>query len=243
MKPYSYEILPWDSSFFNCRVGRIVVLNSNFDGVSAVEDAAPLDLLYVNSSFSLDIENIGALSKGYEEERLVFRKDLLSPSNVSDKVRSGNAEDASEDVKSLAVSSGKYSRFKLDSRVPTSKFKELYELFLIKSLSREIADEVLFYEEDEEVLGLVTVRRKGEVGDIGIISVRSDARGKGIGMELMRGAENFVISMGVSQMTVATQGENMVAAALYRKCGYTVDPSEYVYHFWKEDFETKKLSS
>ena len=136
------------------------------------------------------------------------------------------------DFKELAVQSGVFSRFSVDPDFPGEKFIALYTLWIRKSIHKEIADEVLVIREGEKAAGMVTLDHKDGKGDIGLLSVSQECRGKKYGEMLVRGAQCWFMDHSCRFGQVVTQGDNTAACALYQKCGYSVGKVEFFYHFW-----------
>jgi dTDP-4-amino-4,6-dideoxy-D-galactose acyltransferase len=134
----------------------------------------------------------------------------------------------------LAIESGIYSRFNVDPKIGRKKFEELYTRWIIKSVSKEIADDVLVYKIGGEIAGFVTVGQKNGRADIGIIAVDKSYRGKGIGKTLMKTAENFYFDK-LKLIQVVTQGHNLPAIKLYEGCEFKIEKVEFLYHLWNEN--------
>lgn len=133
----------------------------------------------------------------------------------------------------LALAAGEYSRFRVDQRMPRQVFPALYEAWILRSCSGEIADAVIESRSVAGTLdGMVTVAIDGRVGSIGLIAVHSRARGRGFGRALVREAERFMRVRGANRATVVTQGANRAACRLYESCGYDVIAIANVHHFW-----------
>lgn len=79
---------------------------------------------------------------------------------------------------------------------------------------------------------MVTVGKKGDRADVGLIAVDASMRGKKLGAALVLAAQEWALKNGYGSAQVVTQGENLAACKLYEKCGYHVDKIENIYHFW-----------
>src|SRR5690606_25819203 len=71
---------------------------------------------------------------------------------------------------SLSIQSGAFSRFKVDENISNKKFEELYTLFITNSVNKKIADDVLIYTENSDTLGVITLKCKKNMGEIGILA-------------------------------------------------------------------------
>ena len=134
----------------------------------------------------------------------------------------------------LSIQSGIYSRFNIDKKIGKEKFQQLYTLWMVNSINLKIAKDVLVYTEMKDLAGFVTLGEKNNQADIGIISVDSTFRKKGIGKILMTSAEKKFSNLGYDSIQVVTQGDNIPACKLYESCGYQVDSLEFFYHIWKK---------
>jgi ribosomal protein S18 acetylase RimI-like enzyme len=97
---------------------------------------------------------------------------------------------------------------------------------------KEIADEVLVIQQEETIVGFVTIKSKDGVGEIGLIAVDVSQRRKQYGQRLVQGAMAWCRNQGLFGCCVITQGENKPAGRLYKKCGFEIQKTTYVYHFW-----------
>ncbi len=137
-----------------------------------------------------------------------------------------------DDLDKLALQSGKLSRFYLDPFFTYEQYSKLYKTWIKKSLNRSIAKEVLVVRDNDKVIATITLGDKNGCGDIGLLAVDSNFRGRKLGEVLMNSAENYFLQSGYRDIKVITQLDNLPACNLYRKCGYNIEKVEYVYHIW-----------
>lgn len=133
---------------------------------------------------------------------------------------------------SLAILSGAHSRFRRDPAFPAALADLLYTRWIERSVSGDIADEVLVARDGGETLGMITLGRAGPRGDIGLVAVSPEAQGKGLGRLLVAEAGRRFAAAGCTAAQVVTQGVNAPARRLYESCGYAIERSETVFHFW-----------
>ena len=136
------------------------------------------------------------------------------------------------DLEDLAIQVGEYSRFRVDPRISEDKFVALYKLWIRNSVNKQVADAVLVVRQSGKIVGMVTVGKKNERGDIGLFAVDSGMRGGKLGTALVSGAQEWARRKGFRFAQVVTQGENAAACRFYEKCGYHIDKIEFFYHFW-----------
>ena len=99
------------------------------------------------------------------------------------------------------------------------KHSRLYNLWIINSVNRKIAREVLVYLDSNEIAGFVTLGEKSKRGVLGIIAGNAKFRGRG----RQNLAESCFAGQGYGSVQVVTQGDNVPACRLYENCGYRVE--------------------
>lgn len=222
--------LDWDSSFFNLKIGQVTLEEELLCELKVNED---FDLIYLIQSKDLDISILG-YNNTFKEHKVVFTKELVESKvnneNISDlKVNDNNINQLYE----LAFESGKQSRFKLDTRFPIGSFEELYKKWIDNSVTSQIADFVLTYEESGKIIGFVTCKINDTAASIGLIAVNENTQGKGIGKKLLNEVEKKCFEKGVKKLNIPTQLTNEQACEFYKKNGYSVKNINTIKHYWK----------
>jgi len=242
------KYLEWDSNFLGFPVCEITILNlSNLLALPFLlkkmqEEGARL--IYVNTDSRLEmpervLSHFGGIAA---DQKVTFMKKLddresyplLKPSKFKIEKRGGSLPHRYyEELRNLCWEAGKFSRFRADRHFSEQKFKELYDLWLIRSLNGELAKEVWVSEDNKgNPVGFVTVTTKCGKGIIGLISVSPKARGQGLGTELVEQAIHSMKALGAGCAEVVTQMENSAACALYSKCRFTLAEEIKRFHFW-----------
>ena len=218
--------LPFDSELFGYPVGKYEV-TKNWDQDEFLKQTPSFQLEYLISEHELDIK-----SKYIQlmDVKLVFEKALKSESTFTDNIELYQGQ-LTEDLISLALASGEYSRFKVDPRLDQGEFEKLYQIWITKALQKR---EVLVYGALE---GMVTCSVEGELGQIGLIAVKASSRGKGIGEKLLKKAESWAFEKGARKMKIPTQKANTPALNLYKKMGYKSASQTNIYHYWNPKFK------
>ena len=139
-------------------------------------------------------------------------------------------------LRDLAIASGVWSRFKVDTNVPRCVFETMFESWIKNSVNFSIADEI-FVATDSATgaeVGFVTLKQKGNVVHIGLLAVAIEHRRKGIASQLMSRAVLWagetVGADGI--LSVVTQGANEQACSCYEHFGFTLTTQQDVYHIW-----------
>lgn len=234
------RLLDWDSKFFEIRIGRAVAelyTGADIQALEAQLHAADLDLAYCISSSKLSAETLRFATCEWlpADVKVTFTKsasvELDDDDDVSE-VQALNKEEQTK-IEDLAIQSGVYSRFHMDPKIPHHRFEALYRTWIRKSLSGDIALKVLVVRVNGQLAGFVTLGENSKRGDIGIIAVDHDFRGRGLGRRLMQQAEKWFALNGYDHVQVVTQQRNKAACKLYESCGYHIGHTEHVYHVWR----------
>lgn len=238
MSAEPFAMLPWDSAFFGFPTARI--LSQGLDTQALREILAALTQRNIRLAY-WTVDPADAASNQAAEACGGFladvRRTYLAEPPVSDPARKRHAvaafHDRSEEVLfSLAEEAGRYSRYRVDPAFPRPLFRALYREWMRKSLSGEMADEVLLAEADGETVGTITVQARQGAGNIGLVAVDSRHQGRGAGSSLLQAAAEWFVGKGCVTAKVATQESNPAACALYEKNGYRLVGREHVHHFW-----------
>ncbi len=229
------EIIPldWDSDFFGLRIAKAVV-SSEEDVVALSQQEMDLrnhfDLIYIFSEPVLGIPFNNAV--------LVDRKAVFTIEHVREyedcpAIVRWDSPEATDSLVSLALVSGKYSRFKTDSRLPAGSYERLYTRWIEQSVNKSIATDVFCYLIDGNPRGLITLDRRNEPSAIGLVAVDEDCQHQGIGTALIRQAVSYVHKHKGEQISVATQLDNLPACRLYAKCGFSLESIKKIWHWWQ----------
>jgi dTDP-4-amino-4,6-dideoxy-D-galactose acyltransferase len=236
MNPTKYfETLPWDSNFFQFPVARI----NNEDDIFLNEEILRnlfknnIKLAYYSSPKELFISENKFYEMKLVDKKVTYLKEVL-PHATNEKISFYDKEYTEQKLISLAHDSGIYSRFNVDNKIERKLFEDLYTHWIVNSVTKKIADAVLVSKEEKEITGFVTIGKKNDRADIGIIAVDSSHHGKGIGKALMFSAENFYAGK-LKSIQVVTQGDNLPACKLYESCSYKLEKNEYFYHLWRKN--------
>lgn len=234
-----YKILDWDSSFFGFGVAAIYVSSIELFELNSIllklkKENVRLVYLSVDKKFHDD--EISLLNGFFVDEKTTFAIDFscvdFKFDNIKDVVEPFCDEIAISDLEGLAVQSGRYSRFAIDPIFPKDKFISLYKTWIRNSVNRTAESEVFVVKDSGSLAGMVTLNKYNDCGNIGLIAVDDEFRGRGFGMKLVKAAQDWFINNDCSCGKVVTQGVNEAACNLYEKCGYVVNDRKYFYHFW-----------
>ncbi|NQT30425.1 MAG: GNAT family N-acetyltransferase [Candidatus Saganbacteria bacterium] len=237
----SYQILDWDTDLFGFTVAKVIpekiLLKSLKENIATMKKKN-ISLVYWASDPN-DFESQEAakrLGGILVCEKIIFEIDFSKHLNKSiprtNEISEYLFDSPNVELEDLAIQSGHYSRFKVDPAFPDELFKKLYKTWIMRSTNKMIAKNVFVYEVGKRIVGMVTVGGGIEFGEIGLVSVAEEMRGKGIGKALIRFAQSWFISEGYRKAQVATQAQNIAACRLYENCGFRKKKTENIYHFW-----------
>ncbi len=238
------EFLEWDARFLGCGVARIVEPVDPFATRLPVTlealRAESVKLVYCSATRPFPDELAVRLGAQPVSRRAVYEAPMDADSfsdaptglDTVRAVRSDEARTHDEEFVALALQAGEYSRFNVDPRIPYEKFHEMYSAWIRKSLSGELAEQVLIVSMDNAIAAMVTVYARNKTGQIGLLSVASRYRRRRLGQALVSAAHRWYRQKGCLLARVVTQGENEAACALYESCGYSRESLQYVYHIW-----------
>jgi len=213
--------LPFDSNLFGYPVGKCEIGDSWNENEFMVA-AENFSLIYL---FSKEILKVQDPSIQLVDQKLIFQKelDLQIPNPV---IFNYEKKELELKLKELAFQSGIYSRFKTDNRLVNQEFEKLYSLWIQKAMEH---DEILT---DSDLHGMITLSFENENASIGLFAVSEESRGKGLGAKLIKAAEQKAFIAGSKILTIPTQAANVPAVGLYKKLGYKLVDTVFVYHYW-----------
>jgi dTDP-4-amino-4,6-dideoxy-D-galactose acyltransferase len=238
-----FALLDWDSQFFGVKVGSIQQEKlDDADAHAAAEWAREnrVDWLYFLAD-AQDPETIQAAQRArfqYVGDRLELgrrlrgplREALPDPEGIA--FREAKHTDVA-DLRSIAESAYEQSRFFFDAHVDRSKARELYGVWIERSVVDAYADWVIVADSAAGPCGYITGKRVvNGTGSIGLVGVSAGVRGQGVGAQLVERAVDRFAAQNFEQVVVVTQGSNVFAQRLYQRCGFLSQSVKSWFHKW-----------
>lgn len=239
----SINYAQWDSEFLHFKTGIIKIPSHRcvtIEMLSSIKKDAEHDqykLLYImtssKNSISQDIIDGVKGNITLVDKKTIYSKLVSNKTNFSEPhIQSLRQSTISNELYSLALESGKYSRFKNDPLFPKGTFEHLYKIWLERSVKKEIATDVIIYQIDNSIKGFLTYKINEQSCTIGLIAVSSEHQGQGIGSKLISYLEHLLSAQHIHIITVATQGHNTHACNFYKRNNFQIDEITYIYHLW-----------
>lgn len=230
------RILPWDSAFFGLCIARVP------DGPLTERQASDIlrwcvdnavDCLYFLAT-PTDAETTHVAERhGFSlvDVRVTLERDAVEVRRGAvSEVRPASADDL-ESLRQIATTSHTDSRFYFDHRFPRERCDALYALWIEQSCAGA-AGVTLVVDNGKGPTAYLTCDLDGQVGQIGLMAVAAEARGRGVGRVLVEAGVSWCAERGANRMRVVTQGRNISAQALYQRCGFTTAGVGLWYHRW-----------
>lgn len=140
--------------------------------------------------------------------------------------------EVSPELEQLALAAGSYSHFRMDPEFPRGLFFKIYHEWIKNSVNKSIACDIITIKDQDKTVAMTTLGTKNNRGDIGLLAVDANFRGKNFGTKIVVAAQLYFISQGFTLAQVVTQVANTPARRLYEKCGFRPEKFENFYHFW-----------
>jgi len=235
MSNSSIKYLDWDSGFFGKKIGRIRFEKpDHLKNLLQIAKSSDYQLIYVFINEDSFIEDL--ILKQFNgklvDRKVLFGKEIHTLKEEYKFVSKYKSKQLTPELEQLAYESGQYSRFKLDSNFEQDDFYKMYKIWILKSLTNEMADNLFVVKENNVLKGMVTLKIDNEKGHIGLIAVSPDTQSKGYGKALINACENELLNKGITKLEVSTQIDNIPACKFYKKCGFEIKEITNIYHFW-----------
>lgn len=229
------KALDWDSAFWNIPVFSLTLnSNDNWEEVVRHVNESTAALVYLFLPVNTDL--IKLINTNHKivlrDEKLTYGMELSTLSGQTDDAVFEFVGNPDKEFFELARTAGLFSRFKFDDRL-SFKFNELYDLWLLNSVNKSIADKVYVNRDDDNrIAGFLTASVKNQTGTIGLIATKENQRGKGVGQKLINHLHHWYRTHEINYSTVVTQKNNIAACHFYEKLGFQIIKEELVYHWW-----------
>ena len=212
---FSWKLDDFDSEILGFKVAKIEVLNS-LDVKDLIKDLIKNKVTYATCRVQ---SNNFPMIHALEKAGFILVDGLITLEiNTSDieteisaiEIREANKNDLDKLKK---ITNGLYSISRIfnDSIISKDKANKFY--------IKWVENSVLVWEEEKDILGYITLQKKGQVP---LIGVSPQARGKGIAKKLIKASFNRFKEWGCEIIRIETQMDNIPALRVYHDCGFKV---------------------
>lgn len=143
---------------------------------------------------------------------------------MDSRLREARASDCKH-VKQIAESAFRFSRFHADPKFGLALASRIKAAWAGNYFLGQRGDRMLVAEEQGCPAGFILLVERLAVTAVDLIAVDPAFQGRGLGQALLSAAEKEG-----RRICAGTQAANQTSCRLYKKCGYTVDKSESVFH-------------
>jgi dTDP-4-amino-4,6-dideoxy-D-galactose acyltransferase len=242
----SFRLLDWDSAHFGINIGQVLPVNGDeelFNDALTWADRLSLDCMYllVDSTDPTTVRRAAEFGWRVVDVRLTLGIELPRAATSRRAIRLANPGDIPQ-LKRLAISSHKDSRFYADGNFRAAACEELFSIWIERSvLDRDFAGAVFVAEvEGNQPAAYVTCTMKQGAGKIGLIAVDQKMHRKGVGTSLLAEAARWFSEQGCTKVSIVTQGCNVPALRMYERFGFKIESIELWFHWWRKQYSKPK---
>lgn len=234
------ELLPWDTDLMGFPVARLQPAGTTLSCVAAVLAQArsqQIQLLYwfVDPADAQAEATARAIGGRLADHKVTYVMPIdAAPDSESLSKGIEPVTQMTSELHSLALQSGICSRFRTDPGFAAGVYEQLYMRWIENSVAGILAREVLVFRPEPGVpeTGMLTLSAEFDRVSIGLLAVDELARGKAVGTQLIRAAQQRTRAWGLAKLQVVTQQENEKACRFYEQRGFTAERVQNIYHIW-----------
>lgn len=239
------ELLPWDTEFFRCRIACVCGDTLRPEQAGQIDDWSRRNQirgLYFLSRVDNPATIQTARLHGFElvDIRVTFKCAVThSDKPTRPNLPAGIGIRAMQPgdlfgLQAIARTAHGATRFFNDSHFPRQRVEDLYSTWITLAAQGRAQIVLVAASAANQPLGYVSchldpVSRKGQIG---LVGVKAEARGKGIGKNLVLAAMDWFRTQEAQEVKVVTQGNNSAAQRLYERCGFLSSNLQLWYHKW-----------
>jgi len=234
-----YKILEWDSDFFGYKVAKIsknFISEKNYVGfMQALKDSGVEFAEYTSEvELSSEITDNPYYLLKLVVSRVPIIKKMENIYNFHKNIELYDKDYPEKELIELAQLAGRLGRFGNDENIPAEKYYELFKNWIINSVNKKLATDVLVYRVNGKIIGFITIKVDGKKGSAPLLAVNIDYEGIGVSFALMRAAETVLVKHGCTSVLGGTQDLNQKTLKITERYGFKFQKIEYVYHLWNK---------
>lgn len=237
---YSWKLSKFDTEIFGYKVAKIINIDSSGDSDAIFrnihnlnEDLKTNDIQYATYRInSNSYPVIHCLEKsGYVlVDGLITLKSVIKIEKRREykHTRVALPNDLPQLLELAGSVFNNVTRYYHDPIIPKDKADLIYKKWITNTMHGTFGDHILVWEEKKTILGLATLDKKGQIP---LVGVSQNARGRGIGRELMYATLNQFRDWGITKIITETQMTNIPALSLYQSCGFIIVDSHLTFRW------------
>lgn len=234
-----YKILEWDTDFFEFKVAKVYknfITEINYASFMLVLKEKGVEFAQYTSETELTskITNNPYYFVKLVVSRVPIVKKMEHIYNFHKNIELYDKDYPEKELIELAQLAGSLGRFGNDENIPAEKYYELFKNWIINSVNKKLATDVLVYRVNGKIIGFITIKVDGKKGSSPLLAVNRDYEGIGVSFALMRAAETVLVKHGCTSVMSGTQDLNQKALKVFERYGFKFQKIEYVYHLWKK---------
>lgn len=235
------EFLPWDTGFFNIKIGKIEVKESvSIHDVETDFLTNNYELTYLLSKEYIPLTSTPLLNIELVDIMVTMScnlNDINIPKQDSNLIND-ICKDHLDEVYAIAEEISYVSRFSKEPLIGIEKTKQFYRTWIDNSLNKTYADGIFVHLENNKIAGIHSIKTDlvNQIGHCSIIGVDPNIKGKGIGKILWNDAFNYWKSLGsIKKCVVPFSLNNKPSFNFHLKMGFNViEDIKYIYHIKKK---------
>jgi dTDP-4-amino-4,6-dideoxy-D-galactose acyltransferase len=235
-----FQLLEFDTKLFGFKVAKILKPQLSLEKLrtllNELQNQGVRLVYWLSDSLDKTSQDAAKETKGFLADEhvtyVVNLQTLAKPPSIAPEITIYKEITPNIELEQLATQAGNYCRFNIDPNFPKELFVKLYHTWIKNSVNGQIANKVFTINHKNKIIGMITLGAKNNRGDIGLLAIDADFRGRNFGSKLVRSAQKYFIDSGFTQAQVVTQKINTAACHLYEKCGFQQEKTENSYHFW-----------
>lgn len=244
-QPACCELLPWDTEHFGCRIARVCgdTLSPEqawqIDGwcrsrqvrglyfLARADDPATVRAAEQNGLALADVRVTleRLLTDGHKQPCPALPEGFC--------IRPAESGDL-PGLQAMARTGHRDTRFFSDPHFDQARAEELYSKWITLEVQGRAQAVLVAAPATNQPVGYVSCHwdPARQEGQIGLVGVSPEHRGRGIGKNLLRAAMGWYRQRAARRVTVVTQGKNRAAQRLYQQGGFVSLDLQLWYHKW-----------
>ncbi len=236
--------LPWDSDFFEMKIGKVDINElEKFESSEFLKNAKKenYNLVYVfKYGKILNQQDINAANLELVDIMLTMSKkfDKKQYKDTKYDFRTKLSKKELEECYYIAEQTSIVSRFYKEKTIGEEKTKELYRKWIDNTLDGIYSDGLFLFKDSETVAGIYVIKTYDceKIGYCSIIGVDKNFKGKGIGRKLWEEAFSYLANeKDIETCKVAFLLNNYPSFNFHLKMGFNkIEEIKYIYHYRKQ---------